>query len=97
MIGILRECARVFSSYRRWHAGLIGPSVRRAGNDARDARAAAGPAARAASRPATVIDLAGARRLRCLSEPCANTRLTIALLRAQRQLQGHGTGLGTPR
>lgn len=30
MIGILRECARVFSSYRRWHAGLIGPSVRRA-------------------------------------------------------------------
>jgi len=84
MIGILREFARVFSSYRRWHAGVIARGRMGRGESRRDGPHAQQPAV---SRPAAVIDLAGARRLRCLSEPCANTRLAIALLRSDRRVQ----------
>jgi len=84
MIRILREVTRVFSSYRRWHAGVIERGRMERGQSRRD-----NPFVQktAASAPATIIDLAGARRLRCLSEPCGNTRLAIALLRSDRRVQ----------
>lgn len=97
MIGIFREFARVFSSYRRWHAGVIGRSGRPSADGARHERASGRVATRTASRPGAVIDLAGARRLRCLSEPCANTRLAVALLRAQRPAPGRTRDFGMSR
>lgn len=92
MIGILREFVRVFSSYRRWHAGVIA----RSGGGQRERRSERAPT-RVVPRRATVIDLAGARRLRCLSEPCADISLAVALLRAQRYGQGRDPRLDTSR
>lgn len=78
MIEVLRQFARAFRSFRRWHAGL---------SRMRIASSARGAPKRAAGRRGSgaVIDLSAARRLRCLSVPCANTRLAIAMLRAERR------------
>jgi hypothetical protein len=91
MTGIFRDFARAFASYRRWHAGVLEQKQQGAGDR--------GPAERRADarRSAAVIDLAGARRVRCLSEPCGNTRLAIALLRAERRVRGGSAEFGLPR
>lgn len=90
MTGILRKFARALSSYRRWYAGPIAQKRAGAGEEARAHGMQTNPAP---ARQANVIDLAGARRVRCLSEPCVNTRLAIALLRTQRQGRTRGVGM----
>jgi len=78
MIEMFRQFARAFRSFRHWYAGLI--RVRRASS-------ARGAPKRGGDRRGSgaVVDLSAARRLRCLSVPCANTRLAIAMLRAERR------------
>jgi len=78
MIEVFRRLARALCSFRRWHEGLVRmPS----------ASSARGAPERAWGRRGSgaVVDLSAARRLRCLSVPCANTRLAIAMLRAERR------------
>lgn len=85
MVRLIRRFADVFSLYLRWHARL------RSRNPHAPRRPAPTPAR------AQVIDFERARRVRCLSEPCANTRLAIALLRAQRHVDAQRRRIGTPR
>ena len=87
MTAILRDLARAFSSFRRWHAGVIAQRHDN-GDDGREARVAPARPLPVAVPRGRVIDLAAARRVRCLSEPCANTRLAIALLREQQRAEG---------
>jgi len=91
MIGILRAFARAYSSYRRRRAGTIEQTNR--SRDSRTAPVPRSPVNPVATRQATVVDRAVARRVRCLSEPCANTRLAIALLRARRQSRTRDVGM----
>lgn len=94
MTRILRDIARAFASYRRWHAGLL----RRKAVPGAVARPAT--AHRTSGRPAAhaeVIDLSRARRVRCISEPCTNTRLVIARLRAERRAHGPVPQFGSSR
>lgn len=75
MTAILRQLARAFSSYRRWHAEVLKRMPpRQGGGRLRPLR------------PARVADAAVVRRVRCLSEPCSNSRLALALLRTHRTL-----------
>lgn len=85
MIRTLRALARAFSTYRSWHAAVVRrmPSdTPRDGGRGRspDGTPAQAPMRRPAPEPVPV------RRVRCLSEPCSNARLALALLRAHRTL-----------
>ena len=97
MIGMFRQFARAFTSYRRWHATVL-VQKRRSGTRASAAqRGGDAPHLRGIARQSNVIDFPGAQRLRCISEPCVNTRLAIALLRAPRQVPNRTAELGTVR
>jgi len=86
MIRILRELARAFSTYRRWHAGVAKGLPSDAPRDGRRGRTAA-RARPQASVPRPEAAVAVVRRVRCLSEPCGNARLALALARTRRVLE----------
>lgn len=78
MIEVFRRLARALRSLHSRHAGLV---------RMRSASSLQGAPEPTLGRRASgaVVDLSAARRLRCLSVPCANTRLAIAMLRAERR------------
>ncbi len=78
MIEVFRRLAHALRSFCNQHAGLV---------RMRGASSARGAPERTLGRrgSSAVVDLSSARRLRCLSVPCANTRLAIAMLRAERR------------